>query len=57
MKAEVDIKTALTIGGIIAILAGFYYTTQLRLDNIEQEISEIRAELVKTNKLIRRKNK
>ena len=57
MKAEIDIKTALTVSGIIAILGGFYYTTQMRLDNIEQEIAEIRSEISKTNKLIRRKSK
>ena len=57
MKAEIDIKTALTIGGIITLLAGFYYTTKMRLDNIEQEISELHSEIAKTNKLIRRKSK
>ena len=57
MKAEVDIKTALTISGIVALLAGFYYTTQMRLDNIEQEMQELHSQLAKTNKLIRRKSK
>jgi len=57
MKAEIDIKTALTVGAAIAILGGFYYTTQMRLDNIEQEISELHSEIAKTNKLIRRKSK
>ena len=57
MKAEIDIKTALTVGGIIALLAGFYYTTKMRLDNIEQEVSELHSEIEKTNKLIRRKSK
>jgi len=57
MKAEIDIKTALTVSGIIAILGGFYYTTQMRLDNMEQEISELYSEIEKTNKLIRRKSK
>jgi len=57
MKAEIDIKTALTVGSIIALLGGFYYTTQMRLENIEQEISELHSEIAKTNKLIRRKSK
>jgi len=57
MKTEIDIKTALTVAGTIALLAGFYYTTQMRLDNIEQEISELHSEIAKTNKLIRRKSK
>ena len=57
MKAEVDIKTVLAVGSIIALLGGFYYTTQMRLDNIEQEIGELHSEIAKTNKLIRRKSK
>ena len=57
MKAEIDIKTALTVGAIIALLGGFYYTTQMRLDNIEQEIASLHSEIAKTNKLIRRKSK
>ena len=57
MKAEIDIKSALAVIAAIAVLGGFYYTTQMRLDNIEQEIQELHSEIAKTNKLIRRKTK
>ena len=54
---KLDIKLVLGMAAIIAGLGGFYYTTQMRLDNIEQEISELHSEIAKTNKLIRRKSK
>ena len=57
MKVEIDTKAALTIGGIVALLGGFYYTTKMRLDNIEQEITELHSKVDKTNKLIRKKSK
>ena len=57
MKLQIDIKTALTVGTFIAILGGFYYTTQMRLDIIEQDIANLHSEIEKTNKLIRRKSK
>ena len=50
MTTEIDIKTAITIGAIIAVLGGFYYTTQLRLDHIENELERV-------EKIAKRKNK
>jgi len=41
MKLELNITTILTIGGIIAVLGGFRYTTQHRLDHIETELERI----------------
>jgi len=41
VKLELNITTVLTIGGIIAVLGGFYYTTQHRLDYIESELERI----------------
>jgi len=41
VKLELNITTGLTIGGIIAVLGGFYYTTQHRLDYIESELERI----------------
>ena len=49
MKTEIDLKTAITIGAIIAVLGGFYYTTQLRLDHVEGELERI-------EKIAKRKN-
>ena len=45
---KLDLKTLGAILGIVALLGswvihfgGFYYTTQLRLDNIEESISQL----------------
>ena len=40
-----------------AILGGFYYTTQHRLDLIEKEIEEMKGDIIKVRKLVNRKNK
>ena len=55
MKTEIDIKTLITIIASVAVLGGFYYTTQMRLDNIEKEIDQLNSAIKKTNKLIRKK--
>ena len=38
---KLDIRLALTLATIMAALGGFYYTTQLRLDRLEETIEEI----------------
>ena len=50
MKTEIDIKTGIAIIAAIAVLGGFYYTTQHRLDHIESELNRI-------EKIAKRKNK
>jgi hypothetical protein len=50
VKLELNLSTILTIGGVIAVLGGFYYTTQHRLDHIESELERI-------EKIAKRKNK
>ena len=57
MKAEIDIKTMIAIVAAVSVLGGFYYTTQMRLDNIEKEIDQLHSEIKKTSKLIRKSNK
>ena len=42
------------VAGIIA-LAGFYYTTQHRLDHLEEEIKELRDQDKKLKKAINKK--
>lgn len=37
MNFKMDLKQLITIGAIVCVLAGFYYTTQLRLDRLESE--------------------
>jgi cell division protein FtsL len=41
MPITADIKTILTVGGIIAVLGGFYYSTQYRLESLEAKIESI----------------
>ena len=51
---KLDIKTLITLLTIAATLGGFYYTTQSRLDNLEQEVTQVKK-LVK--KLARKNNR
>ena len=52
---KLDLKMLLSIGAILVTLAGFYYTTQMRLDRLEEEITELRASDGKLRKMIQRK--
>ena len=63
-KLTLDIKTLITVCGIIAMLGGFYYSTQYRLDDLEDQITKIsqkldtqNGELKQIKKQIRRGNK
>ena len=40
MEFKLDIKTLLGVSAIIVTLAGFYYTTQMRLDRLEATIEQ-----------------
>jgi hypothetical protein len=42
---KIDLKTLIAIAGSIAVLGGFYFTTQLRLDTLEDEIQALTTEL------------
>lgn len=44
-KLTLDIKTLITVCGIIAMLGGFYYSTQYRLDALEDKITKISQKL------------
>ena len=50
---KLDIKTLITLLTIAATLGGFYFTTQTRLDALEQEVSEVKKQV----KRLARKNK
>ena len=45
MNITLDVKTLLTIAGIIAILGGFYYTTQHRLTLLEEKILYVSGQI------------
>tara|TARA_R100000152_G_C6661233_1_gene100053 strand:- start:214 stop:372 length:159 start_codon:yes stop_codon:yes gene_type:complete len=42
---KIDIKTLITLLTIAATLGGFYYTTQSRLDNLEQEVTTLKKQV------------
>ena len=52
MKLDLDLKSIIAICTIAATLGGFYYTTQSRLDNLEQEVTTLKKQV----KRIARKN-
>ena len=42
---KLDIKTLITIITFAATLGGFYYTTQLRLDHLEESIISVEKQI------------
>tara|TARA_R100001082_G_scaffold74772_1_gene43215 strand:- start:184 stop:378 length:195 start_codon:yes stop_codon:yes gene_type:complete len=45
MNLTLDIKTLITVGGLIAVLGGFYYSTQHRLSSLEASLDSVSAQL------------
>ena len=41
--AKIDMKFLITIGTIIATMAGFYYTTTYRLDSLEGKVKQLES--------------
>lgn len=54
MDMKLDIKTLITLLSIAAVLGGFYYTTQTRLDSLEQDVLQIQKQ---TKRILRKNNK
>ena len=54
-KTIENIKSFIPIAAVIVALAGFYYTTQHRLDHLEQKIEELEVQDKKIKKSIPRK--
>jgi hypothetical protein len=52
---KLTIGNAITILTIVAVLAGFYYTTGHRLDALEAEVETLKKEVTKANKKVRQK--
>jgi len=42
---KLDFKTLITLLTIAATLGGFYYTTQARLDSLEQEVTKLQKQV------------
>ena len=58
MEKSLDqLKGLIPVLAVIMAIAGFYYTTQHRLDHIEKEIKELQDEDSRIKKSIKRKNK
>ena len=55
MKLELDVKTLITLAGIVAMLSGFVYTTKLRLDLVDQRIEKVEAECHQLKRKLRPK--
>ena len=51
---NVDLKTGLLLASLDASGAGFYYTTQSRLDNLEAKVSKLEKRLDKLSKAKKR---
>jgi|TARA_R100001015_G_C4594570_1_gene149840 cell division protein FtsL len=47
---NVDLKTGLLLASLVVSGAGFYYTTQSRLDNLEAKVSKLEKRLDKLSK-------
>ena len=47
---KLDIKTLVTIVTFAATLGGFYYSTQLRLDQLEEDVVKVEKQLKQLKK-------
>ena len=56
-KSLEQIKGLIPIVAVIMAIAGFYYTTQHRLEHIEKDITALKEENKRIRKLINRKEK
>tara|TARA_Y100000385_G_C12962127_1_gene580232 strand:- start:189 stop:365 length:177 start_codon:yes stop_codon:yes gene_type:complete len=56
-KTLEQIKGLIPIVAVIVAIAGFYYTTQHRLDHIERDIAGLKLENKRTRKLLNKQSK
>ena len=42
-KFKLDPKFIISIGTIVLVMAGFYYTTSYRLDSLEKKVEQLEA--------------
>jgi len=49
-KMRLDIKTLITIVTFAATMGGFYYSTQLRLDHLEGNVTSVEKQIKQLKK-------
>ena len=47
---KLDIKTLITIVTFAATMGGFYYSTQLRLDHLEENVTSVEKQIKQLKK-------
>jgi len=52
---KLDIKTVITLCTFVATLAGFYYSTQIRLDNLEEEVVQVEKQVKRLTRQLKNK--
>jgi hypothetical protein len=58
MEKSLDqLKGLIPVLAVIMAIAGFYYTTQHRLNHIEKDIAGLKLENKRTRKLLNKKSK
>ena len=54
---KLDIKTLITVLTIAATLGGFYYSTQLRLDHLEETVQTLQKQIKVIKRQVNKKKK
>ncbi len=54
---KIDIKTLITIVTFAATMGGFYYSTQLRLEHLENSVSSVEKQIKQLKKQKKRVRK
>jgi len=52
---KLDIKTLITLFTIAATLGGFYYSTQIRLDNLEEDVVKMQKQIKRLTRQVKQK--
>tara|TARA_R110000824_G_scaffold104263_4_gene247500 strand:+ start:33 stop:188 length:156 start_codon:yes stop_codon:yes gene_type:complete len=47
---KIELSHIISVGTIVVLLAGFYYTTQHRLTHLEEQVENLRKSINKKNK-------